>query len=160
MSVEITLVDYLDQQQSKLLVSLLDAYARDPMGGGEPLPAYARDHLPQFLAGFPGAFSLIARADGQPAGFCNCQTGFSSFYAQPLINIHDLAVLPDFRGRRISQRLLEAVEQQARERGCCKITLEVLTGNEAAKVVYRRHGFKPYQLDPTTGVAEYWHHTL
>jgi len=36
----------------------------------------------------------------------------------------------------ISQMMLEKVEEIAKEKGCCKITLEVLSNNEVAKSSY------------------------
>ena len=57
---------------------------------------------------------------------------FSSFQAKPLINIHDLAVLPSHRGQGIGHRLIDAVAVRGRELGCCKMTLEVRPDNEPA----------------------------
>jgi ribosomal protein S18 acetylase RimI-like enzyme len=139
---------------------LLDAYARDPMGGGEPLCEASRAAVVSGLAATPGAFSLIARLDGDPAGLANCFTGFSTFAAQPLVNVHDLAVLPRHRGRGIGRALLRAVEQEARRRGASKVTLEVLSRNEPAKALYRSHGFGDYALDPTAGTAQLWQKTI
>ena len=41
----------------------------------------------------------------------------------------------------------------ARARGCCKLTLEVLSGNALAMRSYARFGFANYQLDPAAGQA-------
>ena len=35
----------------------------------------------------------------KPVGLATTFEGFSTFAAKPLINIHDIAVLPDYRGR-------------------------------------------------------------
>jgi len=75
-----------------------------------------------------------------PVGLANCFMGFSTFAARPLVNIHDLVVLPGYRGKGIGQALLQAVEQIAKERGCCKLVLEVRTDNPAERL-YRREGF-------------------
>jgi len=45
------------------------------------------------------------------------------------------------------------VEQEARRRGACKLTLEVLSGNAPALRAYERDGFVSYQLDPAFGSA-------
>jgi hypothetical protein len=37
--------------------------------------------------------------------------------------------------------------------GCCKLTLEVLSGNTTAQTSYQRFGFAQYQLDPAAGQA-------
>lgn len=148
--------DYADPRQAEALVALLDAYARDPMGGGEPLPARTRAELPARLSQIPGAFSLLAYLDGVPVGLATCFEGFSTFSCRPLLNIHDLAVLPAWRGRGIGRALLARVEAIAQELDCCKLTLEVLQGNRAAQALYRAHGFRPYELDPALGSAEFW----
>jgi ribosomal protein S18 acetylase RimI-like enzyme len=77
----------------------------------------------------------------EPVGVAVCITGFSTFRARALTNVHDLAVVPGWRGRGIGRRLLAAVEDLARERGHCKITLEVREDNPAAMALYRRLGF-------------------
>ena len=82
--------------------------------------------------------------------------GFSTFKCQPLINIHDLAVIKTFRGQGISQALLSKLEQLALKKGCCKITLEVLEGNIVAQNAYQKFGFAGYQLDPNMGKAMLW----
>lgn len=152
--------DYADPRQAEALVALLDAYARDPMGGGEPLSARTRAELPARLSQIPGAFSLLANLDGVPVGLATCFEGFSTFACRPLLNIHDLAVLPAWRGRGIGRALLVRVEAIARERDCCKLTLEVLQGNRAAQALYRTHGLRPYGLDPALGSAEFWQKNL
>ncbi len=104
--------------------------------------------------------SAIAYVDDQPAALVNYAEGFSSFAAKPLINIHDLVVHADFRGRGLSHRLLEFVEKEASEIGCCKLTLEVLAENEIAKNSYRKYGFAPYQLTEAGSAAEFWQKKL
>ena len=156
----VDLADYGDRRDAAELVMLLDAYASDPMGGGAPLCQETREALVPGLAATPGAFSLIARLDGKPAGLANCFTGFSTFAAEPLVNVHDMGVLPEYRDRGIGRALLLAVEDEARRRGACKITLEVLSGNERAKALYLALGFGDYQLDPAAGHALFWQKKL
>ncbi|WP_337925442.1 GNAT family N-acetyltransferase [Croceicoccus gelatinilyticus] len=156
----ITVADYRDPADAAALVALLDAYARDPMGGGEPLSAKSRAGLADALAKHPGAFSLIAREDGEPVGLANCFTGFSTFACAPLVNIHDMAVLPAHRGKGIGRALMRAVAEEAKKRGACKITLEVLSGNEGAKALYASEGYATYALDPAKGSAQFWEKKL
>lgn len=160
MPVKIVPVDYRNADQTTMLMTLLNNYASDAMGGGKPLSEEILGALPEKLAGVPGAFSFIALVDEQPAGFANCFMGFSTFKAKPLVNIHDLAVNPDFRGQGLSLKLLAAIEVEARARGCCKVTLEVLSGNEVAKQAYLKAGFEGYELDPASGQALFWEKPL
>ena len=152
-------VDYTDHAHREALVMLLNAYALDPMGGGEGLTKDVKDRLCDELAQRPQAFSFIAWNGSGPqtqaVGLINCMEGYSTFKAKPLMNIHDIAVLPTHRGAGVGQALLAAAEQLARQRGCCKLTLEVLTGNHRALSSYLRFGFAPYALDPAAGQASF-----
>jgi ribosomal protein S18 acetylase RimI-like enzyme len=65
-----------------------------------------------------------------------------------------------FRGHSISQKMLEKVEGIAKQKGCCKITLEVLSGNQVAKNAYLKFGFDGYELDPSAGNALFWQKKL
>lgn len=154
--VEITLADYQNPKHRQAVVAMLDDYARDPMGGGEPLPDETKENLVEEMAKREYVFSLLAFVDDKPVGLANCVEGFSTFAAKPVMNIHDIAVIKDFRGQGIAKRLLQEVETLAQFRGCVKLTLEVLEGNEPAKLAYDKFGFKPYQLDEATGKAEFW----
>lgn len=157
---DIIKADFANRSHRDAVLSLLDAYSLDPMGGGEPLPDWTRANLLDEMARRPYIFSLLAIVDERPVGLANCIEGFSTFAARPLLNIHDIAVLPGFRGRGIGRALLAEAESIARSRGCCKMTLEVLQGNTTARAAYLSFGFKPYTLDDTLGCAEFWHKYL
>lgn len=158
MSVVVNVVraDLHDPVHAQALVALLDAYARDPMGGGSPLSEHARQHLAPTLAQRPGSHVLLAFVDERPAGVLNAFEGFSTFACQPLLNIHDVAVAPPFRGQGIGRLLLSEAERVAHEIGACKLTLEVLGSNHMAQQAYRSAGFAPYALDPQQGQAQFW----
>ncbi|MBH2018244.1 MAG: GNAT family N-acetyltransferase [Burkholderiales bacterium] len=148
--------DYHDPVHADALVRLLDAYAQDPAGGGEALSEFAKTHLVAALAARPQAFSVLAFAGGQAVGLVNCIEGFSTFACRPLVNIHDVAVMPSHRGQRVAGQMLALAETIARERGACKLTLEVLAGNASAVRLYERVGFAGYQLDPAMGRAQFY----
>lgn len=153
-AVQVLRVDYLKPQHAQALVGLLDHYAQDPMGGGAALAPAVRERLCRDLAQIPGAASFIAWGEqGQALGLVNCFEAYSTFKAQPLLNIHDIVVLRSHRGAGIGQALLQVAQSHAQQRGCCKLTLEVLTGNQRAMQSYLRFGFAPFQLDPTAGQA-------
>jgi ribosomal protein S18 acetylase RimI-like enzyme len=156
MKIDVVRVDYQNERHAKDLAYLLNDYAEDVMGGGVPLAASVRQNIATVLSRVPQAFSLLAYVDDIPAGLVNCFEGFSTFKCQPLINVHDIAVVSDFRGLGLSQRMLDQVEVIAIEKGCCKITLEVLEGNKVAQQAYLKFGFDGYQLDPALGKALFW----
>lgn len=146
-------VDYTLPYDRAALTRLLNGYALDPMGGSEAIAPEALARLCDALASKPTAFSFIAWSGDEALGLVNCFEGFSTFKALPLINIHDIAVRVDSRGRGVGQALLQAVQEEAGKRGACKITLEVLTGNTVAIKSYAHFGFADYQLGLATGQA-------
>lgn len=158
--IEVVRVRYDDPAHATALVELLDAYARDPAGGGQPLSDFARDNLADALAARPFIFSLLAFDGATPVGLINAIEGFSTFACRPLVNVHDVIVLERHRGRGIAAHLFAGVEAIARERGACKLTLEVLSGNLTARGLYEKLGFADYQLDPAMGHAQFLHKWL
>lgn len=132
-------LDRPDHQRA--VVTLTAAYAEDAMGNGGPLPDEVLDRLVPALRSHPTTLVMLAYVGDLPVGIATCFVGFSTFAARPLVNIHDLAVLPAYRGRGIGQALLLAVERAARERGCVKVTLEVQENNHRARQVYSAAGF-------------------
>ena len=153
--IEVVRARYDDPAHAAALVELLDAYARDPAGGGEPLSDFARGNLVGQLAARPFIFSMLAFDGSTPVGLINAIEGFSTFACRPLVNVHDVVVMPSHRGRGIAAQLFAEVESIARERGACKLTLEVLDGNASARNLYQRMGFAAYRLDPTMGHAQF-----
>lgn len=156
-AIRAVLADYANPAHAAALVELLDAYARDIAGGGQPLAAHARNHLVRELAARPQAFSVLAFDDAQQQaiGLVNCFEGFSTFACRPLVNVHDVVVRAGYRGQRVGERMLKQVEQEARRRGACKLTLEVLSANRSAMALYQRIGFAGFQLDPSMGQAQF-----
>jgi ribosomal protein S18 acetylase RimI-like enzyme len=156
MPLEVRTLDYHDAQDGAHLIHLLNIYALDPMGGGSPLAERTKANLVKDLSEQASAFSLIAFVDGEPAGLANCFWGYSTFAARPLINIHDIIVDASFRGQGVAKALFASIEQIAVNKGACKVTLEVLSGNHPAKALYTSLGYGDYALDPEHGTALFW----
>jgi ribosomal protein S18 acetylase RimI-like enzyme len=144
-------LDRTDHQNA--VVELIHAYAMDPMGNARPLTAATRLQLIPGLRRVPTTLIFLAYRDRNAIGIAVCFRGFSTFAAQPLVNIHDLAVLPAHRGQGVGRRLLEAVERKARDLGCCKLTLEVAEHNDRARRIYREAGFEQALPAPGSGRA-------
>lgn len=143
--------DLGDAADAATVVRLLDAYARDPRGGGEPLADDVRERLIAGLAAHPTSHVWLAFAGDMAIGLCVAFVGFSTFNARPLLNIHDLAVLPGHRGRGTGRALLHAAEAFARDAGCCRLTLEVLDDNQPAYGLYRHFGFEEMRYGDSVG---------
>lgn len=151
MDVEVAEAELTNPDHARGIVEILDSYARDRMGGARPLSQGVRERLVPELAARASALVLLAFARGGPVGAAVCFLGFSTFAARPLLNVHDLAVLPEFRGLGIGRALLEAAESRARQLGCCKLTLEVRGDNRRARSLYESVGFGDFApgADPT-----------
>jgi ribosomal protein S18 acetylase RimI-like enzyme len=146
LSIEIREMDFADGAHAAGLLSVLDSYAGEDMGGGAPLDAEVRRRLVPALREQANALVLLAFQDGVVTGIATCFFGFSTFAARPLLNVHDLAVLPASRGRGIGRALLAAAEEHARARGCAKLTLEVREDNTRARGLYQERGFRDFEL--------------
>lgn len=160
MPTSIIQADYQNSQHANDIGFLMNCYARDPMGGNAALPKEIIDNIAIELGKRSYAFSVLCYVDNQPAGLINCFEAFSTFACKPLVNIHDVIVKKEFRGQGLSLQMLERVEEIAKSRDCCKMTLEVLTGNNVAKSAYQQFGFNAYELDPKLGSAEFWQKNL
>lgn len=149
---QIVLADLENLQHRQAIISLLDMYCRDEFGAGKPLPAQTRGTLIEGLKAAQGICFLAEEPSSSSSEFIGlalCLPSFSSFRARPILNIHDIAVAPGQRGKGVGQALLQAVEEEARRRGCCKVTLEVREDNEIAKAAYLRAGFVPSSTPQT-----------
>lgn len=152
--------DLTNEKHGEAILSVLDSYATGVMGGGEKLSHEVRETLIMELEKLPHCHVLLSYEDEIPAGVAICFEGFSTFACRKILNIHDFAVAPDFQGQGVARALLDKVEELARKLDCCKLTLEVLEGNERAQKVYRAFGFAGYELDPEMGRALFFEKKL
>jgi ribosomal protein S18 acetylase RimI-like enzyme len=165
-TISVRQISYTVPSENTDFIGLLDHYARDKMGGGAPLADSVKAGLAASLSARPDAISLLAYykdPEGEQeraVGLLNAFEAFSTFANKPLINIHDIVVKESFRGRGVGQQLLAVIEQIASARGCCKLTLEVLSGNELAKNSYQKYGFNSYMLNESEGHALFWEKKL
>jgi hypothetical protein len=102
------LADLCDPSDGSSVLQLLQAYAMDPLGGGEGLGAEASRSLLGRLRSIGTASAFFALCEGTPVGMALCFDSFSSFEAKRVLNIHDFVVLPGEVLRR----------EQGREGGC------------------------------------------
>jgi GNAT superfamily N-acetyltransferase len=160
LTVEVIEADLSHPAHAQAVVDLLNSYAQEPEGGGAGLGEQARRDLIPALRRRPDALVLLATQEGRAVGLLNAFEGFSTFAAAPLLNIHDVYVRPMLRGKGVARALFGYAERVARQRGCCKMTLEVLSGNLRAQRLYRAQGFEAYALDEPMGQALFWQKKL
>ncbi len=141
MSLNIIEADLENSGHAEHILFLTNTYAMDIMGGGKPLKDSVQQNLVEGMKKMPTAVVFIAYEDDKPVGIANCFYGYSTFYAKKLINIHDLGVVPEARGKGVGAALIQAVSEKAKATDCCKVTLEVLENNPARRL-YERQGFE------------------
>jgi GNAT superfamily N-acetyltransferase len=88
----------------------------------------------------PKAEVLIARLDGEVAGFALFFHNFSTFLAAPGLYLEDLYVRDAFRGRGCGEALLRHLARLAVQRGCRRFEWSVLDWNRRAIDFYRALG--------------------
>ncbi|WP_298861446.1 GNAT family N-acetyltransferase [uncultured Gimesia sp.] len=147
-------------EHAHAVVFLLNSYACSPEGGEKPLPDIVQRDLASTLHQRSDTVVLLAFENDQPTGLVICMEGFTTFACKPLLNIHDVFIADEYRGQGLCRQLFERVESIAKTRGCCKLTLEVLEGNQRACAAYKKLGFSGYELDPQMGQALFWEKKL
>lgn len=90
---------------------------------------------------------VVALEAGDVVGFVSFAMEFRLFEISIRRGIvHNLYVVPEYRGGGIGGRLLEEAEDRLRERGADVVSLEALDANERVHDFYRRHGYAPHRI--------------
>jgi ribosomal protein S18 acetylase RimI-like enzyme len=145
-TVNIIACDYSDPEHLKAITSLINAYIDDEMGGGKPLSQIEQLRLVEGLNNHPKSIVFLAETEGVFAGLLTAFENFSTFTVKPMVNIHDIIVLNEHRGKGIGRQLMNALINEARNRGSSRVTLEVRKDNEKAQALYKSLEFE--ETDP------------
>ncbi len=140
--IEFEFCDYENPTHLKALVDLLNHYMSDPMGESKPLDKRQQLRLVDGLANHPSSFVLFALYQQQIVGLATCFINFSTFKVKPYINLHDIVINQQYRGKGLGRLLLEELINISEQRKYCKISLEVREDNKVAQNLYRSLGFK------------------
>ncbi len=92
------------------------------------------------FGGRPAAEVVLARCNGEPAGFALFFHNYSTFLGKPGIYLEDLFVRPQFRGTGTGLALLRHLAQLTQERDCGRLEWWVLDWNQKAIDFYERLG--------------------
>jgi GNAT superfamily N-acetyltransferase len=147
--------DYTNPEDRNSIGVLINAYIADEMGGGEPLAPAQQSRLTEALHQHPKSIVLLAYAGEIRCGMLVAFENFSTFTVSPMINIHDVIVLKEYREKHIGRSMLETVTGIAKERKCSRITLEVRKDNSVARRLYKNMGF-----DAPVPEMYYWRKNL
>ena len=85
---------------------------------------------------------VVAEVDGRAVGWGKIEHPTPLPSSTHVWHVTGLAVDPEFEGRRVGRALMEALIDQARERGGRRITLRVFGSNARAQRLYERLGFE------------------
>jgi GNAT superfamily N-acetyltransferase len=139
--------DFSRTDHRQAIIALMNDYMADTMGG--KLPSYSKTMANEVLKGLeehPSKLILLVKLENKYIGLTNCFINFGTFAAKPFINIHDIVVLKNYRGKGVGRILMEEIIRQASELDCAKITLEVREDNTYAQKLYRKMGYE--ECDP------------
>jgi len=140
--VEFEFCDFENPDHLKALAELTNHYIADPMGGAEPLNKLQQLRLVDGLANHPTAEVLFAITGTKAVGLATCFVNFSTFKIKSYLNIHDIIVLNEYRGKGIGKALMQKLIEISEERKYCKVTLEVREDNATAQALYKSLGFE------------------
>lgn len=133
--------DLSNATHAESFLRLTSAYMADPMGEAEPWNEEQKALVVKEMKDHPCALILFAVYEGKFVGICTCFYAYSTFLAKPLLNIHDIYVDDAVRGFGVAKKLVQALEEVAKEKNCGKITLEVRKDNLNARDLYKSQGF-------------------
>lgn len=168
-------VDAIDRRVSSANHSIRECDTGDPRHRAELIRlnqawadacgvALADDHpqrLDALLQEHPTLFVLLAFDDSDHAfGYALCQFTITSFGGSRSLNIHDIFIEEDWRGRGIGRTMIEAIERRARDADCAKLTLEVDRVNTGAQRLYAELGFADGHDGSDGGGTWFWRKPL
>jgi len=123
------------------LVELINDYIDDEMGGGTPIKGVKALHLVDGLNNQQNAVLLLASIETVPVGLLVAFETFATFTVKKCLNVHDIIVKKKYRGLGVGRKLMEEVLDEAKNRNCSKVTLEVREDNAVAQNLYKSLGF-------------------
>lgn len=109
-------------------------------------PARPREQVARWCEG-PGSAVLVAESDCEVVGLAVLLTrppmAFAGAVPRHVIELDNLVVRSDWRGRQAGHHLLEAVTQWSRQQGATHVEVSVHSFNRDARRFYERFGFSP-----------------
>ena len=141
-SYELIPCDFSNAQHREACAALIQNYMQDPMGGELKPDTDHAERLLQGLTAHPSAYVLFVKDGNTFAGLTTYFINFSTFRALPYINVHDVIVRKEHRGKGLGRAMLEHLIAYAEEQGFSKVTLEVREDNIPAQGLYKSLDFQ------------------
>lgn len=135
MTIERATLQHLDK-----LIELFEAYRE--FYGKEADPAVARTFLKERMVQNESVVFIARDNDGIATGFTQLYPLFSSTRMKPIWLLNDLFVAPEFRGRKISKKLIDRAKVHCRQTHACGLSLETAKTNTVGNALYPNVGFK------------------
>jgi GNAT superfamily N-acetyltransferase len=132
-------IDFATHQDVPLILDLireLAEYEHEP----DAAQATAEQIHAALFGERPAAEAVIARLDGEPAGWALWFQNFSTWTGQPGLWLEDLFVRPDYRRRGVGKALLVFLARLCVERDYGRFEWSVLDWNTPAVDFYRALG--------------------
>lgn len=143
--IEFEYCDFENPVHLDALAKLINMYMADPMGDVQPLNKLQQLRLVDGLANHPSSLVLFELFEGEIVSVAVCFINFSTFKVKSYLNIHDFFVHPDYRNKGLGKKLMQQLIAVSKEKGFCKITLEVREDNFTAQSLYKDFGFDECQ---------------
>jgi [ribosomal protein S18]-alanine N-acetyltransferase len=97
---------------------------------------WSRDAFINELTKNQFAVYLVLEADDAVIGYCG------AWIVVDEAHVTNIAVLPEYRGRKLGEALMKKMMEAAKELGAVTMTLEARVTNIAAQSLYRKLGFQ------------------
>lgn len=152
----------VDREGVVRCVAALQDFERTLEPGLPPGSHIARRYVEAMLqrcAAYQGRVFVAVRQDGIVGFTCvlaRIPETAPDEHTRPHAAVGELFVIPELRGGGLGRRLLELAEAHARERGADRLRVQVLAGNEAARLLYSGFGFRErlVELEKTLSAPE------
>ncbi|MFA9370562.1 MAG: GNAT family N-acetyltransferase [Labilibaculum antarcticum] len=105
-------LDLDNQNHQTALFNLMNAYMLDRMGCEKPLQTDSFQYLFRGLQKQTNYIGVLVKGQDKYIALANCFVNFSTFQ----INIHNLIVLPDYRGKGLGRFLMQSVDYYQKQR--------------------------------------------
>ena len=138
--------DLEKEADQKKVISLIRSFFASMGEEDKFLPSWGQS-MAENLRKFPTTRAFLAEKEDKSIALALCFLGFTTYENTPLLNLHDFVVLPEYRGQGVGTGFFAFLEDQARQMGCGRMTLEVNHTNPRAKKLYKEMGYTGSDLD-------------